>query len=254
MEDIEAKVINLYEVGGHSTYEIAEMMETYPNKIRRILKKRGHKLKTRSEAQSSALRNGRSKHPTEGKERPLEQRLKISTSLIDYWSKIQKDEYDRRCAQAKANWANLTEQQKDSMRAKAITAIRAAATDGSKLERFIHERVEEAGYFVETHKMLIPAEELEIDLLIPKLKTIIEVDGPSHFLPIWGEDKLQKQINADLRKSGVILSRGFVIIRVKSLGQETLAKKEDLIAKVLHHIDGINISFPPESQRFIEVE
>ena len=102
--------------------------------------------------------------------------------------------------------------------------------------------------------MLIPAEKLEIDLYIPRLKTIIEVDGPSHFLPIWGEEKLQKQVNADLRKSGVLLSKGYVVIRVKSLGQESLAKKESLIEQVLTHLSEIDDEFPPRSKRFIEVE
>ena len=101
---------------------------------------------------------------------------------------------------------------------------------------------------------LIPVEKLEIDLYIPSLKTIIEVDGPSHFLPIWGDEKLQKQINADLRKNGSLLSKGFVVIRVKSLGQESLAKKEQLITDVLDHLTSIEKKFPIKSKRFIEVE
>ena len=86
------------------------------------------------------------------------------------------------------------------------------------------------------------------------MKTIIEVDGPSHFLPIWGEDKLQKQINADLRKSGTLLSKGYVVIRVKSLGQESLSKREELLNSVLDSLSSIKKKFPPRSKRFIEVE
>jgi len=104
------------------------------------------------------------------------------------------------------------------------------------------------------HEVIIPAENLEIDLYIPELKTIIEVDGPSHFLPIWGEDKLQKQVNADLRKSGALLSKGYAIIRVKSLGSESLAKREYLIEQVLNQLQSISKKFPPKSKRFIEVE
>ena len=104
------------------------------------------------------------------------------------------------------------------------------------------------------HETIIPSENLEIDLYIPDLKTILEVDGPSHFLPIWGEDKLQKQINADLRKSGVILTKGYAIIRVRSMGQECLSKREQLIEQILTHLYEIDDKFPPESKRFIEVE
>ena len=105
--------------------------------------------------------------------------------------------------------------------------------------------------------MIIPSENLEIDLYIPELKTIIEVDGPSHFLPIWGEDKLQKQINADLRKSGALLSKGYIVIRIKSLGQESLAKRERMSQEVIDHLNKIKEKFPKlpvRSKRFIEVE
>ena len=41
----EQKIIKLYSKNGKSTYEIAEEVGTYPNKIRRILKKHGVELK-----------------------------------------------------------------------------------------------------------------------------------------------------------------------------------------------------------------
>ena len=61
------KVIQLYEEG-RSTYQIAEHFDTYPNKIRRILTKKGVELKSRSQAQKNALKSGRATHPTSGKE------------------------------------------------------------------------------------------------------------------------------------------------------------------------------------------
>ena len=140
------------------------------------------------------------------------------------------------------------------MRSKGIAAIQLAATQGSKLEQFFQKRLEQAGFFTKMHQIIIPAENLEIDLYIPELKTIIEVDGPSHFYPIWGEEKLQKQINADLRKSGALLSKGYVVIRIKSLGQESLAKKESLVTRVIDQLESIKKKFPPRSKRFIEVE
>ena len=90
--------------------------------------------------------------------------------------------------------------------------------------------------------------------MIIKLKTIIEIDGPSHFLPIWGEQRLQKQINADLRKSGSLLSKGFVVIRVKTLGFESIKRKENIIESIETHLQSIEKKFPIRSKRFIEVE
>ena len=67
MNDFDKKVIKLYNKDNRSTYEIAEMLDTYPNKIRRTLKKHGYELKSKSSAQSNALKSGRRPHPTAGK-------------------------------------------------------------------------------------------------------------------------------------------------------------------------------------------
>ena len=104
------------------------------------------------------------------------------------------------------------------------------------------------------HKKIIPKENLEVDLYIPELNTIIEIDGPSHFFPIWGQEKLEKQMNADLRKSGTLLSKGYAILRVKSCGEESLSEKTRLTNIVLEKIKDIGYNFPVRSKRFIEVE
>ena len=254
MNDFDKKVIKLYNKENRSTYEIAEMLETYPNKIRRTLKKHGYELKSKSSAQSNALKSGRRPHPTAGKQRTLSERVKISSSLSSYWDEMNEKEKSRRSKQAKDRWAEMSSDQKETMQRKRVDAIRKSAKEGSKLEKFFQEKLSQAGFSVRVHEVIIPAENLEIDLYIPDLKTIIEVDGPSHFLPIWGEDKLQKQINADLRKSGALLSKGYAVVRVKSLGQESLSKREELANEVIGLLNQISNKFPPKSKRFIEVE
>ena len=59
MNDFEKKVIKMYNKQNMSTYQIAELLDTYPNKVRRTLKKHGHELKSKSSAQSNALKSGR---------------------------------------------------------------------------------------------------------------------------------------------------------------------------------------------------
>lgn len=255
MDKNDKQIIKMYEKEKKSTYQIAKQLGTYAKKIERILKKYEVPLRTRSEAQKAALETGTSKHPTEGKKRSDEEKLKISSGLVKFWEEMPDEEYERRVDLCKENWNNMTDEQKETMRAKGIAAIRAAANKGSKLEQLFKDRIEEAGYFVRQHVLIIPSEKLEIDLYIPELKTIIEVDGPSHFIPIWGEEKLAKQINADLRKSGSLLTKGYVVIRVKSLGQESLAKKEQMVSSVLESLHKISNKFPKSmSKRFIEVE
>ena len=112
------------------------------------------------------------------------------------------------------------------------------------------------GYFIEFHKKgIIPNENLEIDLYLPEIGTIIEVDGPSHFLPIWGPEKLHKQIKADSHKTGLILSKGFVIIRVKSFGNfVSLSGKEKLLTTLGNQLKQIKKKFPTQPNRYIEIE
>ena len=254
MNSFDKTVIELYNKKDKSTYEIAKALDTYPNKVRRTLKKHGYELKDKSSAQKTALASGRSSHPTKGKQRSHSEKIKISSSLVGYWDEMSEKEKKKRSKMAKKNWKNMSSEQKEKMRSKGIAAIQLAATQGSKLEQFLQKRLQSAGFSVRMHELIIPAENLEIDLYIKELKTIIEVDGPSHFYPIWGEEKLQKQINADLRKSGALLSKGYVVIRIKSEGQESLSKKEELINRVLNQLNEIKKKFPPRSKRFIEVE
>lgn len=251
----EIEVIELYETGS-STYQIAEHFETYPNKIRRILTKNGVRLKSRSQAQKNALGNGRAKHPTVGTKRTKEERLKISSSVHEYWLSMSEDEYQHRCDEAKRRWHSMSAEERDRICSMAIKAIQKAGKEGSKMEKFLVQALNERGYSVEFHKKnLIPTQNLEIDLYIPSLKTIIEIDGPSHFFPIWGEEKLRKQIISDNQKSGIILSKGYIIIRVKNLANfVSLGKKEDLINNVVTQLESIERKFPPKSKRFIEIE
>jgi very-short-patch-repair endonuclease len=150
----------------------------------------------------------------------------------------------------------MPEAKREEMQALATEGIRRASKEGSHIENFVFKTVSNAGYGVQFHKKnLIPNENLEIDLYIPGLKTIIEVDGPSHFLPVWGEDRLKKQMKADLDKNGLILSKGFVMLRIKAIKTRlSLKEKEELKITVLQQLKNIETSFPKETERYIEVE
>lgn len=250
------KVIDMYTKQNKSTYEIAEAMKTYPNKIRRILIKSGIELKNKSEAQKNAIQTGKSIHPTKGKSRSHNEKIKISSGIKKYWDNMDDKTYKEKVKKSKDRWENMSEQDKSAMMESAIKAIQVAGKEGSKLEKFLYEAISSAGFRVEFHKKyLIQNEYLEIDMYIPEIKTIIEVDGPSHFLPIWGEEKLQKQIKADSNKTGLILSKGMLIIRIKNLSDSTcLADREKLKLDLLNLLGTIKESFPKKSERYIEIE
>lgn len=235
----ETEIIRMYTTENKTPTEIAEQFNTYPNKIRRLLTKRGYELKSRSEAQKIALSSGRRKHPTAGKTRTEEEKRKISKTVSDNWTALNDKEKKRRAMISKERWENMSEIKKEEMRQLSIDAIRKAGKNGSKIEQFIAKEIAKV-YALEYHKKnLVQNENLEIDIYLPDLKTIIEIDGPSHFLPIWGEEKLQKQVKADLDKNGLILSKGFNVIRVKVLRRVSIARREELVKNILVTLDNI---------------
>ncbi len=240
---------------GASPYEIAEEFNTYPNKVRRFLKKHVV-IRSKGQAQSLAMKSGRKKHPTEGKIRSSEERAKISEGINDFWDNISDNKYKEIVKIAKKNWKNRSSKQKAKMSEAAHVAIRKAAKEGSKAELYVCELIQEAGWEVVRHRQdLIKNHNLEIDLHIPSLSTIIEIDGPSHFLPIWGDEALQKTIKADNQKSGLILQNGMVLIRVKYLVKNLTKKtKRAIKEKLISTLKQIENNFPDKNNRFIEIE
>ncbi len=153
---------------------------------------------------------------------------------------------------AKERWDNMSDEEKERMKCNGIKAIQIASKEGSKLERYIKEKLVAEGFKVLIHqKNILPNKDLEVDLYLPEKKTIIEVDGPSHFLPIWGEQKLHKQMQSDQDKTGLALSKGFRIIRIKHIKYNLcLSVREDLRVKIIDLLNSIESS----KTKYIELE
>jgi very-short-patch-repair endonuclease len=245
-----------YIKNGRSLQDIANECKTYPNKIRRELIKYGFKLRDKSEAQTLALKSGRHKHPTKGKKRSEDIRIKISEKMAQVWKIMDDNERTRRTNLGKQQWEEMSESDKMALQDAALDAIRETTKEGSKLERFLLKNLRQMGYEVLFHsEHILPGTRLQTDLYIPSHKIIIEVDGPSHFYPIWGQENLEKNIIADNRKNGILLTYGFVIIRVKHLAK-TISEihKRRLLDKVMSVLKDVENSFPALQDRLIEVE
>jgi very-short-patch-repair endonuclease len=249
------KIIEMFN-NNKSTYEIAEYFKTYPNKIRRLLKKAGVQTRNHAEAQSSALKSGRTTHPTKGKPRTEKTKNAIGEKVYVYWKNLDQKKKEKWVEKCRERWNHLDAAAKEKIYINAGEGIRKAAKEGSILEKFLLNFLREAGYDVIFHKTgLVINDKLEVDLFCPALKTVIEIDGPSHFLPIWGEDKLKQVINADSHKSGLLLAEGYVIIRIKYMVKKLSQKrKRDLGNNILTILNEINNNFPKLENRFIEIE
>lgn len=244
----------LYVKDKQSFQDIAISYNTYANKIRRDAKKFGIHIRTKSEAQKNALQSGKHKHPTKGTNRDESTKSKIGRSVMTFWDQLDDKALKQRKLTAKANWDNMSDEHKANMQKEANNAVRASSKTGSKLEKFFLTKLIADGYKVDFHKeQLLSNTKLQIDLFLPKLNIAIEVDGPSHFLPVWGQDTLNRNITYDNKKTGLILGKGMVLIRVKQLKEFSKARAESLYEQLIEQIKNIEVKFPPVNNRNIEI-
>jgi very-short-patch-repair endonuclease len=250
----EGYVIEQYQKNS-STYSIAKELDTYPKKIERILKKNGVTLRSRSQAQANAIKTGRSKHPTKGEKRSEEDKNKISKGKELSWKNTSQEDREKFAQQAKKRWEKMPPDKKKEMMEKAGRALRIAAIEGSKAEKFLQKKLNEMGFDVILHKKDLIEGNFEIDLFLPELNTIIEIDGPQHFLPVFGEKKLQEVIKFDSIKNGLLVSKGFCVVRVrylcKNMSRAVERRLWDLVSK---EVGKIKDKFPTKNKRFIELE
>lgn len=218
LSDDEKKQIltKLYCLEQKSLGQIAQELETYPNKIRRDAKKFNIALRNKSDAQKNALQTGIHKHPTKGTQRSDEVKQKIGESVMSSWGQLSIDELEARKNGAKEQWQKLSDDQKQNILKLANEAVRKTSKEGSKLEKFLLQCLLKDGYAVDFHKeQILSNSKLQIDLFLPKLSIAIEVDGPSHFKNIWGEDAFKKNTTYDKKKEGLMVGKGIKLIRVK---------------------------------------
>jgi very-short-patch-repair endonuclease len=231
---------------------IAEAVGTYANKIRRDARKLGVAPKTKSQAQSEALQSGRHKHPTKGTQRDEATKVKISETRSIAWENMSDAERKRLSNIGKEQWNNKSPAERRKLQQAAGDAIRQASQDGSKLERFLRKQLIKEGYYTEFHKKkVIKNVDLEVDIWLPKLNVAIEIDGPSHFEPIWGEKTLARNQRADAEKTGLILARGMVLIRLRQTKNISEKLKRDLLTALLETLEDVKKKFPPKHERHI---
>jgi very-short-patch-repair endonuclease len=207
----EGKVVREYR-GGESITSLAEKYSTYGNKIRRILKKNNEKIRTPSEAQKLALKSGRSKHPTEGKERSKEEKISIGMGVSNSYSKLSETEKKKRGKVHKKYWKNLDPDEKTEYLKKMNKGRIESASIGSHLERELVNILSENGVVVNFHTKVFG--DVEVDLFLPEHAVAVEIDGPTHHQPIWGDDALKKTKLADKRKNGHLLNNNITVLRV----------------------------------------
>ena|SRR3990167_940124 len=233
---------------------IAEKFGTYPNKIRRALKGYGFDLRSNAEAQALALSVGRASHPTEGLERSDEEKLKIGLKQRENYANLSEEEKDALAERSRELWNEKSEKEIREMRSKAIKAIQKASREGSVLEHVLKDSIEGAGYTVLMHQeKVLLRERLQLDLYIPALRTVIEVDGKNHEEAIWGSKTFSRTKRADNVKSGLVLQSNLVMIRVTNKSKGNTYNKQ-VADTVLAKLAEIKENFPKREDRYIIID
>lgn len=243
--DVEKKDIikKLYLVQKQSFQDIATTLNTYPNKIRRDAIRLGITIRDKSQAQANALATGKHKHPTKGVARPESTKQKIGFSVMSSWDSLSKTEKNKRKEQSRKLWEQLDDEEKQHRLNLAHQAVRESSKIGSKLEKFLLQRLIQDGYKVDFHKeQILSNTKLQIDLFLPTMNIAIEVDGPSHFLPVWGEETLKKNITYDNKKNGLIIGKGLKLIRIKQLHDFSVARSQKLYVDLIQGIQKLSQS------------
>jgi very-short-patch-repair endonuclease len=96
------------------------------------------------------------------------------------------------------------------------------------------------GYKTDFHKEhILSNTKLQIDLFLPTMNIAIEVDGPSHFLPVWGDDVLLKNQKYDKKKTGLIIGKGLSLIRIKQTRDFSKSRADLIVIKLLAAIESV---------------
>lgn len=235
--------------------DIAEQYNTYANKVRRDAKAFGLTIRNKSEAQKNALVTGKHSHPTKGKKRSEETKYKIGNKVMRFWEQLDDSKLDERKQKFKQNWLKLSDDEKQNMQKLATDAVRQSSKLGSKLEKFLLKKLMEKGYKVDFHKEhSLATTKLQIDLFLPTISTAIEIDGPSHFLPVWGDEALERNIAYDQKKQGLIAGKGWVLIRIKQTKDFCNTRANRIFQELDLLIQDISLNFPKSDNRIFTIE
>lgn len=225
---------------GLSIAEVAKKHNRSPSTIQRLFRKSGVKTRSLSEAQKIALASGRASNPTEGKGHTESSKILMSEKMAHHWA--QKSEADRASfkEKAKQKWAKLTDEQKREMLRKAGQALRQASEHGSEIEQAVEKSLLSSGYNVAKHIKDFMNGGYEIDLFVKELGVAIELDGPHHFSPIFGEQRLAKTMMFDMAKNGALIGMGITVLRVKCDFKNLTEKmKRDISAVIVETLKKI---------------
>lgn len=229
-----------YHTKNRSFDDIAKELGTYAQKVRRQVIKFGIVIKDKHTAMKAAIQSGRLSHPTAGKKRSIEELHAIAKGVAKSWKQLTKAQLDDRIKKSQDAWNRMSDEQRLTLQRLAEKGCRKASQEGSKAELFLKDELVKAGYRVECHKKhIIQNKQLHLDIFLPEFSTAIEINGPSHYLPVWGEEQLQKTIRSDQKKAGLLALDDILLIRVVFMGEPSMSRCVEIGKELLETVQKI---------------
>lgn len=237
------EVRRLIEVEKLSTYGAAEKLGCNQSHVVRLIAKFNKenpknpiKKRNKSEAQKNYIKRTGT-HQRSGTTHSDETREAISDSMRAVYDGPQGDEIREKISiKRQEEWAEMSEADKSEVLQTLKEASRAKAQsgEGSNFENYLAECLEEHQYVVEQRtQTYTPGQKFHVDIALPAEKLIIEVDGPTHWSPIYGEDELLKVQQKDKLKDNTLHIAGWNVLRVQDgSGSTTRARFIRVLEKV----------------------
>lgn len=208
--------------------------------LSRFMKRNGILSRDKAEAQKNYLKDH--DHQMRGKKHSDSTKQKISKGLGEFWDKLSdddKEELKRKIGSAwRRKWQQMSENERKTMMEGLSNRAKETQGQGSRLERYVAEELRKRGYTVEERSTNYTAgKQFEVDIALPKERIAIEIDGPTHFLPIHGEDHLKEQQERDARKDELVTGAGMNVLRIRDnngpLSQVRIDRIEQAIREII---------------------
>lgn len=235
----ETDVRRLYQDQGMSMRAVADRLEVSLATLSRFMKKKGIVSRSKAQAQKNFLVHN--DHQMKGRSHSDDTKKKISKGLGEFWDSLSEDQVEELKRKIGSAWKRKWESMSESERRLTMEGLSSKAKEaqglGSRFERFISEELRTRGYIVEERSTNYTAgKSFEVDIALPKERVAIEVDGPTHFLPIYGDEALAQQQARDARKDEMINSAGYSVLRVRDnngpLSQLRIDRIEESIKEI----------------------
>lgn len=109
----------------------------------------------------------------------------------------------------------------------------------SKFEKWMQVRVTEEFPGLEVHFNKKDTIESELDIYIPSLKLAFEAQGPTHYLPIYGDERLAAEQKNDQEKRDICKAKGIELIEVDISKVKTFTRSLPFMMAVSKILDTI---------------